>query len=64
MKSERCENCERTTQLLIHHIGTIRNANYPKIMNKSIKVLCKDCHRKITNQQIQDIRKNKNDKNK
>ncbi|WP_420887937.1 group II intron reverse transcriptase/maturase [Candidatus Phytoplasma citri] len=59
LKAERCENCEKTTQLLIHHIGTIRNANHPKIMNKSTKVLCKDCHRKITNQQIHDIRKNR-----
>ncbi|MDV3166667.1 MAG: sigma factor G inhibitor Gin ['Waltheria sp.' little leaf phytoplasma] len=32
-----------------------------RIMNK---VLCKDCHRQITNQQIHDIRKNKNNKNK
>ncbi|MDO8060298.1 hypothetical protein OC726_02140 [Candidatus Phytoplasma aurantifolia] len=59
LKAERCENCERTTQLPIHHIGTVRNANHPKIMNKSTKVLCKDCHRKITNQQIHDIRKNR-----
>ncbi|MEK0308995.1 hypothetical protein [Candidatus Phytoplasma citri] len=57
MKAECCENCERTTQLQIHQIGTIRNANHPRIMNKSTKVLCKDCHHKITNQQIQDIRK-------
>ncbi|MEK0312191.1 hypothetical protein [Candidatus Phytoplasma fabacearum] len=35
-----------------------------KFMNKRTKVLCKDCHRKITNQQIHDIRKNKNNKNK
>ncbi|MDO8058018.1 hypothetical protein OC686_01905 ['Opuntia sp.' phytoplasma] len=64
LKAERCENCDKTTQLQIHHIGTVRNANYQSIMNKSTKVLCTDCHRKITNQQIYDIRKNKNDKNK
>ncbi|MDV3151361.1 MAG: hypothetical protein Q8740_02180 [Candidatus Phytoplasma australasiaticum] len=63
LKAERCEHCDKTTQLQIHHIGTVRNANRQSIMNKRTKVLCKDCHRKITNQQIQDIR-NKNDKNK
>ncbi|MDO8059337.1 group II intron reverse transcriptase/maturase, partial ['Crotalaria aegyptiaca' phytoplasma] len=60
LTAERCENCDRTTQLQIHHIGTVRNANRQSIM----KVLCKDCHRKVTNQQIHDIIKNKNDKNK
>ncbi|MDV3164655.1 MAG: hypothetical protein Q8804_02615, partial [Pigeon pea little leaf phytoplasma] len=64
LKAERYENCDKTTQLQIHHIGTIRNAHYQSIMNKRTKVLCKDCHRKITNQQIHDIRKNKNNKNK
>ncbi|MDV3149050.1 MAG: group II intron reverse transcriptase/maturase, partial [Pigeon pea little leaf phytoplasma] len=64
LKAEHCENCDKTTQLQIHHIGTIRNAHYQSIMNKRTKVLCKDCHRKITNQQIHDIRKNKNNKNK
>ncbi|WP_036690758.1 group II intron reverse transcriptase/maturase, partial [Peanut witches'-broom phytoplasma] len=64
LKAERCEGCDKTTQLQIHHIGTIRNAHYQSIMNKRTKVLCKDCHRKITNQQIHDIRKNKNNKNK
>ncbi|MDO8079018.1 group II intron reverse transcriptase/maturase, partial [Candidatus Phytoplasma aurantifolia] len=54
LKAERCENCEKTTQLQIHHIGTVRNANRQSIMNKSTKVLCIDCHRKITNQQIHD----------
>ncbi|MDO8030358.1 hypothetical protein OC709_02480 ['Planchonia careya' phytoplasma] len=44
-------------------MGTVRNANRKSIMNKRTRVLCKNCHRKITNQQIQDIR-NKNDKNK
>ncbi|MDV3141071.1 MAG: HNH endonuclease, partial [Candidatus Phytoplasma australasiaticum] len=52
-----CENCDKTTQLQIHHIGTIRKANRKSIMNKRTKVLCKNCHRKVTNQQIQDIRK-------
>ncbi|MDO8057497.1 hypothetical protein [Candidatus Phytoplasma gossypii] len=28
LKVERCENCDRTTQLQIHHIGTVRNANH------------------------------------
>ncbi|MDO8078955.1 hypothetical protein OC716_01645 [Candidatus Phytoplasma aurantifolia] len=59
LKAKRCENCEKTTQLPIHHIGIVRNANRQRIMNKSTKVLCKDCHRKITNQQIHDIRKNR-----
>ncbi|MFW8664446.1 HNH endonuclease, partial [Candidatus Phytoplasma citri] len=54
-----CENCNKTTQLQIHHIGTVRNANRQSIMNKSTRVLCKDCHRKITNQQTHDIRKNR-----
>ncbi|MDV3149043.1 MAG: hypothetical protein Q8733_02485, partial [Pigeon pea little leaf phytoplasma] len=63
LKAERYENCDKTSQLQIHHIGTIRNAHYQSIMNKRTKVLCKDCHRKITNQQIHDIRKNKNNKN-
>ncbi|MDV3199998.1 MAG: group II intron reverse transcriptase/maturase, partial [Candidatus Phytoplasma australasiaticum] len=63
LKAEHCESCDITTQLQIHHIGTIRNANRKSIMNKRTKVLCKNCHRKVTNQQIQDIR-NKNDKNK
>ncbi|MDV3166185.1 MAG: reverse transcriptase domain-containing protein ['Waltheria sp.' little leaf phytoplasma] len=49
LKAERCENCDKTTQLQIHHIGKIRNAHRQRIMNK---VLCKDCHRQITNQQI------------
>ncbi|MDV3166664.1 MAG: reverse transcriptase domain-containing protein, partial ['Waltheria sp.' little leaf phytoplasma] len=57
LKAECCEHCDRTTQLQIHHIGTIRNANYQSIMNKRTKVLCKDCHRKITNQQIYDIKR-------
>ncbi|MDV3149268.1 MAG: reverse transcriptase domain-containing protein [Candidatus Phytoplasma australasiaticum] len=57
LKAERCENCDKTTQLQIHHIGTIRKANRKSIMNKRTKVLCKNCHRKVTNQQIQDIRK-------
>ncbi|MDO8058522.1 HNH endonuclease [Candidatus Phytoplasma australasiaticum subsp. australasiaticum] len=57
LKAERCENCDKTTQLQIHHIGTIRKANRKSIMNKRTKVLCKDCHRKITNRQIHDIRK-------
>ncbi|UQV27038.1 reverse transcriptase domain-containing protein [Candidatus Phytoplasma asiaticum] len=59
LKAECCENCNKTTQLQIHHIGTVRNANRQSIMNKSTKVLCKDCHRKITNQQTHDIRKNR-----
>ncbi|MDV3189264.1 MAG: hypothetical protein Q8844_02760, partial [Pigeon pea little leaf phytoplasma] len=42
LKAEHCENCDKTTQLQIHHIGTIRNAHYHSIMNKRIKVLCKD----------------------
>ncbi|MDV3153617.1 MAG: reverse transcriptase domain-containing protein [Candidatus Phytoplasma australasiaticum] len=57
LKAEHCENCGETTQLQIHHIGTVRNAHYQTIMNKRTKVLCKDCHHKITNQQIRDIRK-------
>ncbi|UQV27233.1 hypothetical protein H7686_0000095 [Candidatus Phytoplasma asiaticum] len=64
LKAERCDNCDKITPLQINHIGTIRNANHPRIMNKRTKVLCKYFHRKITNQQIHDIRKNKNNKNK
>ncbi|MDV3140028.1 MAG: group II intron reverse transcriptase/maturase [Sweet potato little leaf phytoplasma] len=64
LKAERCEHCNKTTQLQIHHIGTVRNAHHQSIMNKRTKVLCKDCHRKVTNQQIHDIRKNKNNRNK
>ncbi|MDV3204448.1 MAG: group II intron reverse transcriptase/maturase [Sweet potato little leaf phytoplasma] len=64
LKAERCEYCDKTTQLQIHHIGTVRNANRQSIMNKRTKVLCKNCHRKITNQQMHDIRKNKNNRNK
>ncbi|MDV3162539.1 MAG: group II intron reverse transcriptase/maturase, partial [Candidatus Phytoplasma australasiaticum] len=64
LKAERCENCDKTTQLQIHHIGTVRNAHHRSIMNKRTKALCKDCHRKITNQQIHYIRNNKNNKNK
>ncbi|MDV3138670.1 MAG: group II intron reverse transcriptase/maturase, partial [Candidatus Phytoplasma australasiaticum] len=64
LKAERCEHCDKTTQLQIHHIGTVRNARHQSIMNKRTKVLCKDCHRKVTNQQIHDIRKNKNNRNK
>ncbi|XKW58918.1 group II intron reverse transcriptase/maturase [Candidatus Phytoplasma australasiaticum] len=63
LKVERCEHCDKTTQLQIHHIGTVRNAHRQSIMNKRTKVLCKDCHRKVTNQQIHDIR-NKNNRNK
>ncbi|UQV27188.1 hypothetical protein H7686_0002475 [Candidatus Phytoplasma asiaticum] len=57
LKAERCENCDKTTQLQIHYVGTIRNAHRHRIMNKSTEVLCKVCHRKITKQQIHDIRK-------
>ncbi|MDO8055135.1 reverse transcriptase domain-containing protein ['Cleome sp.' phytoplasma] len=57
LKAECCENCDKTTQLQIHHIGTVRNAHHQIIVNKRTKVLCKDCHHKITNQQIHDIRK-------
>ncbi|MDO8059364.1 group II intron reverse transcriptase/maturase, partial ['Crotalaria aegyptiaca' phytoplasma] len=53
LTAESCENCGKKTQLQIHHIGTVRNANHQSIM----KVLCKDCHRKITNQQIHDIKR-------
>ncbi|MDO8059433.1 hypothetical protein OC683_02360 ['Crotalaria aegyptiaca' phytoplasma] len=44
MKAERCENCDKTTQLQIHHMGTIRKANRQRIR----QVLCKDYHQKIT----------------
>ncbi|MDV3168668.1 MAG: hypothetical protein Q8776_02435, partial [Sweet potato little leaf phytoplasma] len=54
----RCEHCDKTTQLQIHHIGTVRNAHHQSIMNKRTTVLCEDCHRKITNQQPHDIIKN------
>ncbi|MDV3199960.1 MAG: group II intron reverse transcriptase/maturase, partial [Candidatus Phytoplasma australasiaticum] len=27
LKAERCEHCDKTTQLQIHHIGTVRNAH-------------------------------------
>ncbi|MDO7987341.1 hypothetical protein OC713_02290 [Sweet potato little leaf phytoplasma] len=64
LKAERCEHCDKTTQLQIHHIGTVRNAHHQSIMNKRTKILCKDCHRKITNQQLHDIRNNKNNRNK
>ncbi|MDV3183999.1 MAG: group II intron reverse transcriptase/maturase [Candidatus Phytoplasma australasiaticum] len=64
LKAEHCEYCDKTTQLQIHHIGTVRNARHQSIMNKRTKVLCKDCHRKVTNQQLHDIRKNKNNRNK
>lgn len=59
LKAECCEKCGKTTQLHIHHIGTVRNANRKSMMNKSTKVLCMGCHRKITNQQMHDIRINK-----
>ncbi|MDV3190733.1 MAG: hypothetical protein Q8838_02280 [Candidatus Phytoplasma australasiaticum] len=45
-------------------MGTVRKANRQSIMNKRTKLLCKNCHRKITNQQIHYIRNNKNNKNK
>ncbi|MDO8064187.1 hypothetical protein [Candidatus Phytoplasma bonamiae] len=63
LKAERCENCDKTIQFQIslHWYGP--QCASPSIMNKRTKVLCKDCHRKVTNQQIHDIR-NKNDKNK
>ncbi|MDV3164166.1 MAG: group II intron reverse transcriptase/maturase, partial [Candidatus Phytoplasma australasiaticum] len=38
LKAERCENCDKTTQLQIHHIGTVRNAHHRSIMNKRTKV--------------------------
>ncbi|MDO8058009.1 hypothetical protein OC686_01855 ['Opuntia sp.' phytoplasma] len=57
LKAERCENCDKTTPLQIHHIGMIRNAHRHRVRNKRTKVLCQDCHQKITNQQINDIRK-------
>ncbi|MDO8057184.1 hypothetical protein ['Gossypium sp.' phytoplasma] len=64
LKAECCENCDKTTRLQIHHMGTIHKENHQRIMNTRTKVLCKDCHRKITDQQIHDIRNNKNKKNK
>ncbi|MFW8664344.1 hypothetical protein ACOES3_00500 [Candidatus Phytoplasma citri] len=44
LKAELCEKYSKTFQLPIHHIGTVRNVNHQRIMNKSKKVLCKDCH--------------------
>ncbi|MDV3142382.1 MAG: reverse transcriptase domain-containing protein, partial [Candidatus Phytoplasma australasiaticum] len=38
LKAERCEHCDKTTQLQIHHIGTVRNARHQSIMNKRTKV--------------------------
>lgn len=64
LQTENCENCGKTTQLHIHHIGTVRNANHQSIMNKRTKVLCRDCHRNITIQQMHDIGLNKKTKNK
>ncbi|UQV27331.1 hypothetical protein H7686_0000660 [Candidatus Phytoplasma asiaticum] len=49
LKAERCENCDKTTPLQIHHIGTIRNAHRHRVGNKRTEVLCQDCHQKITN---------------
>ncbi|XFE96517.1 hypothetical Protein psc1_02790 [Candidatus Phytoplasma solani] len=62
LKAEICEKCGKTTQLQIHHIGTVRNENRKSVMNKSTKVLCIDCHRNITNQQMHDIRLNNKSK--
>lgn len=48
-----CENCGiENTKLEIHHCKTIRNKNWLSIRNKETKVLCQQCHRKITNQQL------------
>ncbi|WP_323847640.1 MAG: HNH endonuclease [Phytoplasma sp.] len=53
MQAVKCENCRKDgKQLEIHHTKTIRNKNWQSIRNKETKALCKDCHRKITNQQI------------
>ncbi|MDO8057637.1 hypothetical protein OC698_03030 ['Gossypium sp.' phytoplasma] len=41
LKAERCENCDKTTQLQIHHIGTVRNANRQRIINKRKKYYVK-----------------------
>ncbi|MDO8054172.1 reverse transcriptase domain-containing protein, partial ['Opuntia sp.' phytoplasma] len=57
LKAECCENCDKTTPLQIHHIGMIRNAHRHRVGNKRTEVLCQDCHRKITNQQIHDIKR-------
>ncbi|WP_373402854.1 group II intron reverse transcriptase/maturase [Candidatus Phytoplasma solani] len=62
LRAEICEKCGKTTQLQIHHIGTVRNENRKSVMNKSTKVLCIDCHRNITNQQMHDIRLNNKNK--
>ncbi|MDO8059356.1 hypothetical protein OC683_01870 ['Crotalaria aegyptiaca' phytoplasma] len=32
LKAERCEICDKTTQLPIHHMGTIRNTNRQRII--------------------------------
>ncbi|UQV27446.1 hypothetical protein H7686_0001335 [Candidatus Phytoplasma asiaticum] len=56
LKAEYYENCDKTTPIQIHHIGTVRNAHRHRVMNKRTKVLCQDCHRRVTNQQIHDIR--------
>ncbi|WP_323847940.1 MAG: reverse transcriptase domain-containing protein [Phytoplasma sp.] len=53
LQAVKCENCRKDRkQLEIHHTKTIRNKNWQSIRNKKTKILCKDCHRKITNQQI------------
>ncbi|MDV3143963.1 MAG: hypothetical protein Q8763_02960 [Candidatus Phytoplasma australasiaticum] len=45
-----------------HRLG--RDRSGIRAVYKRTKVLCKDCHRKVTNQQLHDIRKNKNNRNK
>ncbi|WP_323847510.1 MAG: group II intron reverse transcriptase/maturase [Phytoplasma sp.] len=53
LQAVKCEKCYGDGyQLEIHHTKTVRNKNWQSIRNKETKILCKDCHRKITNQQI------------
>ncbi|AGL90661.1 Group II intron-encoded protein ltrA (Includes: Reverse-transcriptase) [Strawberry lethal yellows phytoplasma (CPA) str. NZSb11] len=60
LKAERCEVCQtENIPLEIHHTKTVRNSNWQSILNKQTIALCRNCHRKRTNQQINDITQNK-----
>lgn len=63
LAAEQCTICGQTSELELHHTKTLRNTKGRAMKDKKTIVLCRTCHRKRTNQQMQDIRKHNKTKN-
>ncbi|XFE95397.1 hypothetical Protein psc5_07140 [Candidatus Phytoplasma solani] len=63
LAAEQCTICGQTSELELHQTKTLRNTKGRAMKDKKTIVLCRTCHRKRTNQQMQDIRKHNKTKN-